>query len=498
MSSVKLRAALIILAIVMIVSPAAATPDSSTEYTAPGSYTFTVPPAVTSVDLIIIGGGGGGNSGWASPNPQAGGGAGEIKTVQGVAVTPGSSIHIEVGAGGSSDGPGGSSSFGSISASGGTNGMSGSYDGATGYGNDTYAKQGAPFTDCSNEETPGGLPGVGYGAGGGGGSRGGCPEGGNPKGGAGAQGYVQITFTELIPPVAAFTASPTSGLAPLTVQFTDTSTGDPTSWLWDFGDGSTSTEQHPTHTYTDPGTWTATLTVSNPSGSSTAQTTVAARSADPVSSFGVPIRLLLFEATARFPNAPTPDCDPVYEYTEDERMQPGEMLFYGCYWETYAVIQANDAYNPYTGVLADGTYSCEYIYHGDDGRYHSIPFTLVVSSLPPLVDFPVAPQWDPETGFYTGYWFSRDNDFIDIHGLFHSLLLPLTMIFGSWTFLIIWGTFCMGLYLYTQDTTLPFVVGVLTGSMMAFLMGEDAIVVMLLTMAFCGGGILAKVLLGRI
>ena len=106
--------------------------------------------------------------------------------------------------------------------------------------------------------------------------------------------------------------------------------------------------------------------------------------------------------------------------------------------------------------------------------------------------------WDPETGYYTGYWFSRDNDFIDVHGLFYSLMLPLTGVFGGWVYLMMWGTFCMALYLWTQDTTLPFVVGVLTGSMVAFLMGEDVAIVMLLTMAFAGGGILAKVLLGRV
>lgn len=107
-------------------------------------------------------------------------------------------------------------------------------------------------------------------------------------------------------------------------------------------------------------------------------------------------------------------------------------------------------------------------------------------------------SWDPETGYYTGYWFSRDNDFIDVHGLFYSLMLPLTGVFGGWVYLMMWGSFCMALYLWTQDTTLPFVVGVLTGSMVAFLMGEDVAIVMLLTMAFAGGGILTKVLLGRV
>ncbi len=70
-------------------------------------------------------------------------------------------------------------------------------------------------------------------------------------------------------PTANFTASPTSGCAPLTVNFTDQSTGDITSWSWDFGDGTTSTEQNPTHTYNSAGTYTVSLTVTGPGGSDT-------------------------------------------------------------------------------------------------------------------------------------------------------------------------------------------------------------------------------------
>jgi PKD repeat protein len=50
------------------------------------------------------------------------------------------------------------------------------------------------------------------------------------------------------------------------VNFTDTSTGVPTSWNWQFGDGVISTEQHPQHTYTTPGTYTVSLTVGDGSG----------------------------------------------------------------------------------------------------------------------------------------------------------------------------------------------------------------------------------------
>ncbi|WP_284738429.1 Kelch repeat-containing protein [Methanoculleus oceani] len=72
-----------------------------------------------------------------------------------------------------------------------------------------------------------------------------------------------------MPPTAAFTGTPTTGPAPLTVQFTDTSAGWPSSWSWDFGDGGTSTERNPAHVYSSAGTYTVSLTVTNPDGSDT-------------------------------------------------------------------------------------------------------------------------------------------------------------------------------------------------------------------------------------
>jgi len=72
-----------------------------------------------------------------------------------------------------------------------------------------------------------------------------------------------------VPLAAAFTASPTSGLAPLAVTFTDASTGGPIAWLWNFGDGGTSTGQNPVHTYNSAGTYTVTLTASNADGEDT-------------------------------------------------------------------------------------------------------------------------------------------------------------------------------------------------------------------------------------
>ncbi len=61
-------------------------------------------------------------------------------------------------------------------------------------------------------------------------------------------------------PVACFTGTPTTGFSPLLVTFTDCSQNANT-WSWDFGDSGTSTSQNPTHTYTVPGTYTVTETV---------------------------------------------------------------------------------------------------------------------------------------------------------------------------------------------------------------------------------------------
>jgi len=67
-------------------------------------------------------------------------------------------------------------------------------------------------------------------------------------------------------PYPGFASNTTIGTAPFTVQFTDLSYFYPTTWLWDFGDGTTSTEQHPIHTYAAPGAYTVSLNVSNAYG----------------------------------------------------------------------------------------------------------------------------------------------------------------------------------------------------------------------------------------
>jgi PKD repeat protein len=75
-----------------------------------------------------------------------------------------------------------------------------------------------------------------------------------------------VTVRNPAPPVANFTASLTTGFVPLSVIFNDTSTNIPTSWQWDFGDGTNATVQNLTHTYSAPGNYTVSLNVTNDDG----------------------------------------------------------------------------------------------------------------------------------------------------------------------------------------------------------------------------------------
>jgi PKD repeat protein len=75
---------------------------------------------------------------------------------------------------------------------------------------------------------------------------------------------IPITITAIFnpaKPAAQFTSDYTEGLAPLTVTFKDLTTGGPVSWVWSFGDGTTSDQQNPTHTYSASGLYTVSLSV---------------------------------------------------------------------------------------------------------------------------------------------------------------------------------------------------------------------------------------------
>ncbi|MFA5331591.1 MAG: PKD domain-containing protein [Methanoregula sp.] len=81
-------------------------------------------------------------------------------------------------------------------------------------------------------------------------------------------GYIAV-IKEDSAPVAGFVSTATTGSIPFSVQFVDSSTNNPSSWAWSFGDGGTSDEQNPTHIYKKAGTFAVTLTATNSAGSNT-------------------------------------------------------------------------------------------------------------------------------------------------------------------------------------------------------------------------------------
>jgi len=109
-----------------------------------------------------------------------------------------------------------------------------------------------------------------------------------PGGSATKTASTPITVTAAAP-VTDFTMTPTTGVAPLKVAFSNTTTGTATKWAWDFGDGTTGTAKNPSHSYSNPGSYTVKLTATGPGGSTTvtASTAISVSPAAPVAKFAM-------------------------------------------------------------------------------------------------------------------------------------------------------------------------------------------------------------------
>jgi PKD repeat protein len=203
---------------------------------------------------------------------------------------------------------------------------------------------------------------------------------------------INSTGLTLLPiPTVGFYATPTSGNTPLLVQFTDTSGNNPTSWVWYFGDGGTSTTQNPSHIYTvvsQPTTYAVQLIASNNYGSAWSYGAYGQITPVPLISVLPPMPAAGFYATPSSGNTPLQ-----VQFTDTSGYNPTSWAWnFGDGGTSttqnpshlYAVVSQPTTYA--VRLIAINNYGSTTSY-GANGQTTSVP---VISVLPPV----------PSVGFY--------------------------------------------------------------------------------------------------
>jgi PKD repeat protein len=180
-------------------------------------------------------------------------------------------------------------------------------------------------------------------------------------------------------PIANFKANMVTGVAPLKITFSDLSTGAPTSWTWNFGDGITSTTRNASHTYQKNGIYTVKLTVKNPSGSNTITKTnyITLKTASPV----------ILKPVAEFTsNVTTGKAPLVVKFTDLSTNNPTSVRWY---FGDGIDSSTRNATHTYTKA---GAYTVKLVANNTAGS-GTITKTgyIVVGSTIPIADFSYAP-----------------------------------------------------------------------------------------------------------
>jgi len=193
--------------------------------------------------------------------------------------------------------------------------------------------------------------------------------------------YVMVTDTE---PNVNFSATPTSGLEPLQVNFTGISTSYDgiISWNWSFGDGETSTEQNPIHVYAADGTYSVSLTVSEADEDSSTETKfsyIIVHDSIPVASFTYSPSNPLEGDQATFNVSGSTGYDqPIY-----------------CSWD-FGDGAFGEGVSPAHAYAQDGDYLVTLTVTDADGSTDSTSLTITVADKEPIPDFTASPTSGPE------------------------------------------------------------------------------------------------------
>ncbi len=225
--------------------------------------------------------------------------------------------------------------------------------------------------------------------------------------------YISVTAAPVPAPVADFIADPASGVEPLTVAFTDLSTGDITGYAWDFeNDGVVdSTEQNPGHIYPLAGTYTVNLTVTGPGGSDDEV------KVDYITVTAAPVPA----PVADFIADPASGVEPLTVAFAD--LSTGDITGYAWDFENDGVVDSTEQNPSYIYPLA-GTYTVNLTVTGPGGSDDEVKVEYIsVTAAPvpaPVADFIADPAsgvepltvafTDLSTGDITGYAWDFEND----------------------------------------------------------------------------------------
>jgi PKD repeat protein len=188
--------------------------------------------------------------------------------------------------------------------------------------------------------------------------------------------YITVDYH---PPTCDFIADVTSGVAPLTVNFSDLSVDSVDIWSWDFGDGGSSTEENPQYDYSTPGLYTVSLTVTGPGGTDSHTKT------DYIDvQWPAPV--------AEFSGFPTVGAPPLMVNFTDA--STGQIATYA--WN-FGDGGTSVTQNPAHQYMSSGVYTVSLTVTGPGGNDTEVKTDYItVSSLPPTADF----SGNPISGFF--------------------------------------------------------------------------------------------------
>lgn len=163
-----------------------------------------------------------------------------------------------------------------------------------------------------------------------------------------------------------FMADPMTGRAPLTVKFTDRSTGEPTAWKWDFGDGASSKDKNPVHTFTSGGAYDVVLEVSRGDESD--------RSTQVINVGGVPVADFAADKTAV-------NVEQIIQFTDKTKNNPTSWR-----WDFGDGSEAN-VKNPMKSYAVKGIYTVSLLATNANGRDSEVKKQYINVGLAPVANF---------------------------------------------------------------------------------------------------------------